>query len=310
MKNIENDPELHTEFIRRLNKIKNKDRYEKEDVEYIIEKVKGLQDFYYSELEEVKEAKNIDQFKQDLDYFFDKFFSKYEDPVKLFEHLEYHNKDFVYSNKILQLYHMRRMLHTQRDSDNHLIGIHDDLLNNLKLMLFLNYFELFPRYIEPIFFDGMIGSKNYNYTMNKKGVPKARIWYNSLSMLTHEIIDYETIQGRLFNLRNKLAHSESFVEGGKFIYLKFPENKEDKESFKEKNIKYLPTKKDIFKELETIDVFQKLVIIISTDFDLRILRLYNKINEVSDEAFRAWKKYVDNYINYWLIIGDKVHVTP
>jgi len=281
-KNIVTDDEMFDEFKSKLKEIEESG-YDEDKIKYVIREIEGLKEHYIGELEELMDKDKIEKFEEDLEYYFGKFFDKFDNKSELFKYLENHTNKYFFNKKIFQLSHLRGRLYNDENPDEGSIDdIHEDLLNHLRLMLFLNYFESFPRYFEPIFFVNMIESEKYQDHTHGR----ARKWYDFLSMLTCELFEHETIQSELFDLRNNLAHSEFIVEDGKLC---FPNDSDDSDTV------------PIDDKIELIKKFEKVVILISTEFDIRMLNLYYEI-EQRNEALKLWKNYIDKYVDYWLQI--------
>ncbi len=301
-KNIVNDPDEWDNFQDKLKDLKEKDvnDIDQEDIDFILKSVGGLKEHFLNEIH--KEDGNKDEvelFKEDLEYYYNRFFKGFKEEEKLFEYLEDKSQDYFYSKKMYQLCLLRGKLYSdKRNEDKESssnLDLSKDLLGHLRLTLFIDFFETFPRFFETIFLRHMLESDNYKKEI--RGRPNiTREWYNLLAIVVSPLIKHDTLQKDLFNLRNDIAHS-TFLVDGKELYIYFI-----KKNYNEKGDVELKTK-DMENEIETIKRFQNCVIVISTEFDIRLLEKFKNVKD-NEKLLKRWKHFFDIYLKYWLQLSS------
>lgn len=298
---VDNTPKL-IEFKKKLKTqyevIENCTSYPEdlEDMKSIINEIELLKIYFEKKMND-KDSGRYRKVISDLDYFYQKFRECFKDSNEIISYINEETEDFFFLRKTYQLSHCYGVFN---DNINGNEDIPEDVINYYFLYLFLDSFESFAKFLQPIFKriwnkSGHITSKYYD---NKDIYDDL---YNHL-FEEREIylgIDYYDIFNFYRHLRNEIAHSTILISGNKFEIRKITNRGYQINLKRKKQYEECDTK-SIFHDIE---IFLMVMIIYATEFDIMMLRI---CLDRDNKSFSSWKKYLHVYWNSWKNIGEEV----
>ena len=263
---------------------KSKSFQQETNMEYIIREINLLKISFLNRFE----SKYQEIIMRNLDKFYGPFFNYFNDYNQLFNYLYQNSDELFYLKKIYQLSHSFGILDDDDDG-----GIkkymHIEINNFLKMLLYLDSFETFPRFLEPVI-------KLFWHIESKhiwRGKYSTREYYNYINEIIPSFsIDRNEMDKFFFTLRNEVAHSSILFFEKEINFIKHIDTEDTR---KRKALVEIPLD-EIFTK---INFFLNLVIIYSTEFDLRLLKLYSSQQNI----YNSWMRYFKIYIEAWQKIG-------
>jgi hypothetical protein len=239
----------------------------------IINEVEFLKKYYLKKLAAI-DPNRSEKIEVSLKFFHDTYFASFQRKDLLLKFLFEKSRNLEYFRKLAQLNHTHGIIQNNITGDSEVMNESKMYMN---LLLFLDYFEIFPKYLRPIL-------------MRIWKMELKHEWIEPTSTREFYYLIYWIMNAKLFrmkelkhylNIRNSVAHSSSIISDETLIFPPrwFNSGK--------KPIKYK------LKEIEQeITLFMYLPIIFSTDLDLRIFSLFNCGNK---KLFPYWIEYLQYY---------------
>lgn len=299
--NIDSDDDRFYHFKEELaevtNKlIQNRKFSDMDKIKWIIGEIEKMHERFKNELIEKihvvhKEKCDIRSVNQNLASFYDPFFEKYQDDsIGMMKYLREKSLDYFLNKKIYQLSHFHGIYKDDiKGKDKFSLAFQTYFL----LQLYVDYYEIFPKYLLPIIIEEKehlsdnVETDNISYYFYKriKEVIKKPI-----------LLDWKKMEIQS-SLRNSIAHASIIMENDNFISYNMKKI-EDWYSVKNESNKH-----SVEETLDYIYCFNRLLIVYSTELDLRLLNLAPK--NQTDDFFKVWVEYFKIYNNGWQKIGKR-----
>ena len=255
-----------------------------ENLDKIIHEVTLLKSHYVNVLPEDENENNEKSIENNLKTLYDGYFNGFPNDATLMDDLYSNSGKFFNLKKLFQL---SRIFGIINEDDDFKKRVPIELQNYLHFIIFLDYFESFPRYLRPVL-------KHTWETVGGHvwfGRYQTRDYYNILySRIPNFIIEYDKIKTTYRILRNDIAHSSVFFQEDIYEIFISPENNKIKSE-------------SIEETMDKIRDFETMAVIYATEFDLRVLQIGLNKNDI---AYDRWINFFEIYNECWQKIGPPI----
>lgn len=272
----------------------------------IIKELKCLKGFYLQWFTTTEMFRNDAKIiKGNVQSLYDLFFNSFQkNNHELLRFLNEKSMDYFFLRKISQLCHYHGVFTDELKPKS---AIPPEFKTYFQLSLFLDFFETFPRFIQPIleplwfserghFFDRDRNITRDRYRIFEKIIKDsflARLYLTKSSVSEKEGEKKSKRLDCYFDLRNTLAHATVIFESDDLLLFDPGKSLSDEGQKTEK--------KSIGPILEKIEAFEKFVIVYATELDIRLLKLSLSKD---DSIFPEWMEYFKIYNDAWQKIGS------